>query len=144
MLCKDSIFKYLVTFVLFLQLLSRIINYEVRISIIQTMKAKSLRNRIHKIKTSTNQWRFITDKLSFILPVAKCPPLIPPRNGSFNKCPRDPVYGESCHVTCNIGFKSSEDRPLVCDRDDSGATRWTYDSSDATRWTQPMPECISS
>ena len=70
---------------------------------------------------------------TFTISVAKCPPLTPPRNGSFHKCPHDPVYGESCHVTCKIGFKSSQESPLVCIRDnDTGRTRWT----------QPVPECI--
>ena len=69
---------------------------------------------------------------SIILAVA-CPRLIPPRNGSIINCPRFPVYGEVCHVTCHMGFKLHHENPLVCERDDS--TGRTY-------WTRNVPKCL--
>ena len=47
-------------------------------------------------------------------------------------CSEEPVFGESCHVVCNPGFKSSDESPLVCERDDV---------TGRTRWTKSTPEC---
>ncbi len=76
--------------------------------------------------------------------VAKCPELTPPRNGSVRKCSAHPVFGESCHVSCNMGFKSSDDRALVCERDDAtGRTSWNRAPPECIREQQELPSCLA-
>ncbi|KAK2179358.1 hypothetical protein NP493_495g02006 [Ridgeia piscesae] len=59
----------------------------------------------------------------FNISTAPCDRLEAPSHGSFENCPSDPQYGETCTFRCDDGYTLTSSVPLVCERD-GGRTYW--------------------
>ncbi|KAI0228681.1 hypothetical protein LSAT2_020842 [Lamellibrachia satsuma] len=100
-----------------------VVNSDSTPTILQIRNTKRSDVGIYKCSFKDVVTNHVAGVVVFNISTSPCDRLKAPSHGSFENCPSDPQYGETCTFRCDDGYTLTSSVPMVCERDE-GRTFW--------------------